>query len=64
METGNLSNRESTKHNLTPTRSPRRRTEEYMTYKLSNCIVNSYELGADDEGSRSKNSNSAIPPSK
>ena len=81
METGNLSNRESSKPNLTPieitkkadssvaalfkefltgsagqeaiitfVRTGASKVEDYMTYKLTNCIVSSYKISADEEG--------------
>lgn len=80
MEAGNLSNRESTKPNLTPIRITKKadssvaalfkefltgsagqeaiitfvrtgsdKVQEFMTYKLSNCIISGYELGADED---------------
>lgn len=81
METGNLSNRESGKPNLTPfqitkqadssaaglfkefltgsaaqeavlsfVRTGSSKVEEYLSYKLSNCIVSYYRLSGQDEG--------------
>lgn len=80
METGNLSNRESSKPNLTVIRITKKadnsvaalfkealtgsagqeatitfvrtgsnKVQEFMTYKLTNCIISKYKISADDD---------------